>query len=522
MGGAASGALSRGPRRVVGAALAAARLSLTRARAGGDQPRPYGPGGSEDFERDGGPEHAHAEEAAAFARGQARVGRRGRGVAGVGEAFGAVAVDRARGADAVCAEQRGQARDGGGEAVGREGRGAEERKLRAARGVGVRGEGEARDGCAGRAGLELETDEGQERLDVARGGGQRDRADVVAVGVELDRDFQARAREGLRLEAADEALERGVRDEEEGLERGEGPLEVHALGEGRRREVGLERARVDAARGRVEVAAGFAEAAGDFALGQLREVADRVEPPAVERRGDLERGGELLERQRREKARLLAFGHDGRRVGQPRRDARRELGRRHAHARGQQCFLRRAQDVAREGPLTFEKERMAIQIQIDDPLPLVLHARRKHLRHFEQRLLRRALALAVASARDELGNEGARLGQRHPGLDARAPRLARRGDDARGAAVALADRDGLVLQLRLAAQARGEGEEGDVEAGDHADDTFQPCIRNSCRRGGACPARATGGTTYGFGGISPGGPRAAPTTPGSRMFVFVS
>ena len=255
------------------------------------------------------------------------------------------------------------------------------------------------------------------------------------------------------------------------------------------------------------------------------------------------------------KRHLLSFGHDGRRVGQPRRDARRELGRRDADARGQQCFLRRAQDVAGErlpicspllpaggsrppkadpgsrqrrpgpavsGRVRGRERRMPLQIQIHHPLPLVLHARRKHLRHFEQRLLRRALALAVASAGDELGDEGARLGQRHAGLDARAARLARGGDDPRGAAVALAHGDGLVLQLRLAAQARGEGEERDEEAGDHASDTFQPCIRIWCRRGGACPARATGGTTYGFGRISPGGPRAAPTAPGSRMLVFVS
>ena len=124
----------------------------------------------------------------------------------------------ARGTDAVGAEQRGEAGDGGGEAVGREGRGSEEGELGAARGVGVGGEGEAGHGGSRRAGFELEADEGQQGLDVARGGGQRDRARVVAVGIELDRDFQARAREGLRLEAADEALERGVRDEEEGLQ----------------------------------------------------------------------------------------------------------------------------------------------------------------------------------------------------------------------------------------------------------------------------------------------------------------
>ena len=236
---------------------------------------------------------------------------------------------------------------------------------------------------------------------------------------------------------------------------------------------------IDAARGRVELAADLAEAAGDFALGQLGEVADRVEAPALERRGDLERGGELLERQRREETRLLSLRDDGRRVGQARGDARGELGRGDADARGQRGLFRGAQDVAGEGPLTpfplppAEGDPLSVgmsfQIEIHDALALVLHARRKHLGDFEQRLLRRALALAVAAARDELRDAGARLGQRHAGLDAGFARLARRGDDARGAAVALADGDGLVLELRLAAQPRGQGKERDEEAGDHPD-----------------------------------------------------
>ena len=45
-------------------------------------------------------------------------GRRRRGVGDFGEAFGAVAVDSAGGADAVGAEEGGEARDGRREAVG--------------------------------------------------------------------------------------------------------------------------------------------------------------------------------------------------------------------------------------------------------------------------------------------------------------------------------------------------------------------------------------------------------------------
>ena len=190
--------------------------------------------------------------------------------------------------------------------------------------------------------------EGQKRLDVAGRRGQRDRAGVAAVGIEREHGLEARAREGLRLEAADETLERGVREKEKRLERGERPLELHALGEGGRRDARLERPRIDAARGGVQGAADLAETARDFALGKLREVADRVQSPAVERRGRLEGGSESRERQRREKGRLFAFGDDGRRVGKTRGDARGELGARHADARGQERLLRGDPERARE------------------------------------------------------------------------------------------------------------------------------------------------------------------------------
>src|SRR6266542_5294756 len=133
---------------------------------------------------DGGAEDSDAEEAAAAA-GRAGEGRRGRGRVGdFREAFGAVAVDEARRADAVGAEESGQARDRGRQAVGGEGRGAEEGELGATRPVRMRGEGEAADGSAGRAGLELQAHERQESLDLARWRGQRDRARVAAVGIE--------------------------------------------------------------------------------------------------------------------------------------------------------------------------------------------------------------------------------------------------------------------------------------------------------------------------------------------------
>src|SRR5215470_14687854 len=96
------------------------------------------------------------------------------------------------------------------------------------------GEDEAAHGSAGRTRFELEADEGQKGLGVAGRRGKSDGARVAAVGVELQGNLEARAREGAGFQARKEALERGVGEKEKRLEGGERPLEVHALGEGRR------------------------------------------------------------------------------------------------------------------------------------------------------------------------------------------------------------------------------------------------------------------------------------------------
>ena len=107
--------------------------------------------------------------------------------------------------------------------------------------------------------------------------------------------------------------------------------------------------------------------------------------------------------------------------------------------------------------------------RIDDALAAVLDARRDRPGRVEERLLRGPLARGVARAGEEVREERARLREREAGADAGAPRLPRRGDDARGRAVALADGDGLVGERRLAAQPRGEGEERHDEAGEAHD-----------------------------------------------------
>src|SRR6202162_4002320 len=113
----------------------------------------------------------------------------------------------------------------------------------------MRGEGEAGDGGAGRAGLELQSHERQEGPDLARGRGERDRARVAAVRVELQGGFELHAGEPLRFQALDETLQGRVAEKEKGLERDERPFEVYALREVERGQTRLERTRVYSARG---------------------------------------------------------------------------------------------------------------------------------------------------------------------------------------------------------------------------------------------------------------------------------
>src|SRR5262249_60588891 len=89
-------------------------------------------------------------------------------------------------------------------------------------------------------------------------------------------------------------------------------------------------------------------------------------------------------------------------------------------------------------------------------------------------------------------------------FDSYASRLLRRGDDAGRVAVALADDDGAVPQLRLAAEASGQGEERDVEAGEwhgakrhvipRSEATRNPFLSHSRTRKGSLGPAALGMT----------------------------
>src|ERR1700693_5907830 len=130
----------------------------------------------------------------------------------------------------------------------------------------MRGEGEAGDGGAGRAGLELQAHERQESLDLARRRGERDRARVAAVRVELQCGFELHAGEPLRFQALNETLQGRVAEKEKGLERDERPFEFHALREVGRGQSRLERTRGYPPRGGMKMAAGLLEAAARTAL----------------------------------------------------------------------------------------------------------------------------------------------------------------------------------------------------------------------------------------------------------------
>ena len=85
----------------------------------------------------------------------------------------------------------------------------------------------------------------------------------------------------------------------------------------------------------MKVTPDFAEAAGDFVFGEAGEIADRRQAEALQHVRRFQLGGKAGQRQRRKEARFFSRRDDGRRWRQLGSDARRELARRDADARGQ-------------------------------------------------------------------------------------------------------------------------------------------------------------------------------------------
>ena len=227
-------------------------------------------------------ERAHGEQAARACRRAFHVGRRRRGEIADGVALGKMAVDGHRHADAAVAEDGDEAGDRRGQFFGRDAR------------LGPKSESCARRGRSGCATNEKPTTGApggvfsrSRRIsvsivfDVARRRRQVDAARVVAVGIERQRELEPLAGEALDLHPLRQAVERGVGDEEERLERDERPLQLHPFAKLRRQRARHERTRIDAARGPVQLASDLAEAAGDFAFGKLGEIADRCRGPSA-------------------------------------------------------------------------------------------------------------------------------------------------------------------------------------------------------------------------------------------------
>ena len=118
----------------------------------------------------------------------------------------------------------------------------------------------------------------------------------------------------------------------------------------------------------------------------------------------------------------------------------------------------------------FEKMLHAGHIDKDQAVAGVFEAWGKGLGDLEQRFLRGALALGVAAAGDELGQDRSSLGERQARTDAFLSRSPRRCHDMRVVAVPLDDRNRFLEQIRLASQSRREREQRDEKTSDTGHD----------------------------------------------------
>src|SRR5688500_18237177 len=123
----------------------------------------------------------------------------------------------------------------------------------------MRDEREAGHRRAGRIFLEVEAEQRQHRLDVARRRGEADAARVEAVRLQGQRELETLAGEALHFHPLAETVQRGIGDEEKRLERDERPLQLHSFAEVRRQWPRNERSRIDAARGVMQLASELPE-----------------------------------------------------------------------------------------------------------------------------------------------------------------------------------------------------------------------------------------------------------------------
>ncbi len=94
------------------------------------------------------------------------------------------------------------------------------------------GQGEATQGRAGRAALQIEANERQEGLGLAGGRGELNDAAMAPFGLEVQQQLEAIAGQPADRQSPTETVEGRASHEQEGFEGHQRPLELHALGEG--------------------------------------------------------------------------------------------------------------------------------------------------------------------------------------------------------------------------------------------------------------------------------------------------
>ena len=129
----------------------------------------------------------------------------------------------------------------------------------------------------------------------------------------------------MGLEPAPDPIEQLADGGEQRVDGDHRPLELHPLGQGRRRLVRHQGLGIDAAGGLVGGGAGRTETARDPVGGQPGETAEGGDAPAAEGLGEAALEPEVAQRQRGEEGGLATGRNHGRRTGLAGGDAGREL-----------------------------------------------------------------------------------------------------------------------------------------------------------------------------------------------------
>ncbi len=421
------------------------------------------------LERHRRPQDPHRQQTPALTRRLADFWGHRRFEGGVLVTLGEIAVHGARRAHPIRTETGGEVGEAAGELVGVDLGGAEKRELAAARPVGV-GDGDEGDhGSPRRFRLQFEVNQCQQGVDVAGGGGQADRAVFGALRFEPQFELEQGAGKVLALEALAGPLQRLAKGVEQGLDGDHRPLQLHALVEGRRWVVGLERARVHPAGRAVGAGAGRTEPAGGAIGRQPGKVAEGADAPPAQGVHEPPVEGQVGQGQGSEEKGFLTGRHHLRRVGHVGGDAGGQLVAGDAHPDREieggggddgglpHVVLVRGAVVETLHPADVGK---------DDVRGGVLDPWREAGGGLEEGLVGRALGGGVAAAGDQRGQDPARLGEAHARTHARSAGRSGGPHHPRGGPVALAHRHRLARQLRLRAQPRRQRKEGDEQAGD--------------------------------------------------------